>query len=449
MASQQTTDGLVLAPIRGVRYTDAYDLATVVSPPYDVIGEDELRRLLAAEPHNVVRLILPRGGFGDPSDRYRRAARMLHTWLADGVLTTDPEPTLYVYEKRRAGTDGDGGPVVEQRGLIGDVGLTPPSEGIVLPHEDVFPGPVADRFELMAATRANLEPIFLLYEGGGAASRLVDEVADTRMPLCTATIGAGSATATQHRLWAVTDPAEQATIDADLRARRALIADGHHRYATYLKLRDHYRAEGYGAGPWDFGLAMLVDSTSYPPRMGPIHRVLGDLEPGAAARAAAVYFRVRECHGGLEPALERLDRAAKHDVAFLVAGGGRVWLVSDPDHALLSAAMPAGRSALWNRLVTSVLHELIIPTLWHVREDDRTVRIVHHDAHAAVRQADACGGTAVLLPALRIPDVLAIAANGERVPRKSTSFSPKPPTGLVLRTFDTQPGESPGGAGDR
>jgi uncharacterized protein (DUF1015 family) len=32
-------------------------------------------------------------------------------------------------------------------------------------------------------------------------------------------------------------------------------------------------------------------------------------------------------------------------------------------------------------------------------------------------------------------DVHAVAALGERVPRKSTSFSPKPRTGLVIRTF--------------
>ena len=31
--------------------------------------------------------------------------------------------------------------------------------------------------------------------------------------------------------------------------------------------------------------------------------------------------------------------------------------------------------------------------------------------------------------------VIQIAAHGERVPRKSTSFGPKPRTGLVLRTF--------------
>ena len=35
-----------------------------------------------------------------------------------------------------------------------------------------------------------------------------------------------------------------------------------------------------------------------------------------------------------------------------------------------------------------------------------------------------------------VADVLALAADGERMPRKSTSFGPKPRTGLVLRLLD-------------
>ena len=69
-----------------------------------------------------------------------------------------------------------------QRGLIGAIALTSPAAGIVLPHEGVTPVVVADRRRLMEATEANLEPIFLVYEGGGRASQLVDEVADSQLP---------------------------------------------------------------------------------------------------------------------------------------------------------------------------------------------------------------------------------------------------------------------------
>ena len=79
----------------------------------------------------------------------------------------------------------------------------------------------------------------------------------------------------RHRLWAVTDPAEQAAVAADLAPRQALIADGHHRYAAYLQLQARKRANGQdGPGddpahlaPWDCGLALLVDSTGLPARV--------------------------------------------------------------------------------------------------------------------------------------------------------------------------------------
>ena len=90
-----------------------------------------------------------------------------------------------------------------QRGLIGALRLEPYAARIVQPHEDVAPGPVAGRRQLMEATQANLEPIFLLYQGGnGAATKLVDDVADGRPPLAEASTPDGL----RHRLWAITDP---------------------------------------------------------------------------------------------------------------------------------------------------------------------------------------------------------------------------------------------------
>ena len=78
--------------------------------------------------------------------------------MAEGALAADDAPALYVYEQR-------GGDWV-QRGLIGLVGV---GTGAVLPHEGVMPGPVAGRRELMKATRSNLEPILLVYNGGGSS----------------------------------------------------------------------------------------------------------------------------------------------------------------------------------------------------------------------------------------------------------------------------------------
>ncbi len=425
-------------PFRGVRYAPARvgELANVTSPPYDVIGPGTLEHLRAASPYNIVRLILPELE-RSPAGRWPVAAARLRDWLAEGVLAVDPSPALYVYEQR--------GPGHVQRGLIG---LVQVGTAAIHPHEDVMPGPVAGRRELMAAVRGNLEPILLVYNGGAGAgghggtagtgpasvsttSRLVDFTAEQRTPLaCTVTDDGVT-----HRLWALTDPAEHAAIAADLAERTALIADGHHRYAAYGELRASMRGAGDSDGPWDYGLAFLVDADEYPLRLGPIHRVIPHLNQAAAARLAAQAFTVTELPGELTDALRRLADAGREGPAFLLAGRDGFRLLSRPDSDELAEAMPSGASSRWRALDASVMQELLLARLWSITDNDRDV-LISHDAEEAVRLAVETGGTAVLCNPMGLAAVTDLAAHGERVPRKSTSFGPKPRTGLVLRTFD-------------
>jgi len=430
-------------------------LAQVTSPPYDVIGQDTAQQLRDADPHNVVRLILPSQDPGRPGEEYHDAARLLGDWQREGILVAGDEPALYVYEQRLTG--GTGPEQVLQRGLIGAVRLAPAADRIVLPHEDVMPGPVRGRRQLMEATQANLEPIFLLYEGGlagngpdgdglaegapggpgvpGAAIRIAGQAARTGTPVLSADTGDGI----RHTLWAITDPAALAEIAADLAPRQALIADGNHRYAAYLEMRADRRGAGDGPGPWDYGLALLVDGDAFPPEIGAIHRVLPELPPAEAVERAKAGFSVRAMRGGtaaLPAALDALAAASQDGPAFLVAGQGQVHLLTDPDPVQLEAAMPAGRSPAWRRLSTAVLQEFLLAALWGIQDDEQSVRVVHHDAERAIAEADASpGGTAVIGNPLRAADVYAVAAGGERLPRKSTSFAPKPRTGLILRSF--------------
>ena len=213
------------------------------------------------------------------------------------------------------------------------------------------------------------------------------------------------------------------------------------------------RASGLGTGPWDYGLAFLVDSAAYPPRLGAIHRVLPGLPPDRAAELAKAAFTVHDLSAGLglDDALERLAAAGREGPAFLLAGGPVFRLLSHPDPVLLAASMPAGASAPWQSLAASVMQELLLGRVWGVTDSEHDV-LIDHDAADAVRAvsgdatatdiaergagaAPAAGGTAVICNPASFDAVIGIAAEGERVPRKSTSFGPKPRTGLVLRTF--------------
>ena len=426
----------MLAPFRGIRYARdrVSGIANVTSPPYDVINGGILDHLRAADPHNVVRLILP----GEDADASKAAASLLREWLSAGVLIRDRMASLYIYEQ--SGLDG-ASPWL-QRGIIGLVRLGSPESAGILPHEGVMPGLVAGRRELMAATQANLEPIFLIYDGeqpGTAAdsateegaTAIVDRVTGERAPLVSITTEDG----VTHRLWRIGDSAEQAAISADLAGRRALIADGHHRYAAYLDLQAEMHAAGLGAGPWDYGLAFLVDSAAYPPRLGAIHRVLPGLAPDRAAELAKAAFTVQDLPAGLslDDALQRLAAAGPEGPAFLLAGGPVFHLLTHPDPVQLAASMPTGASAPWQTLDASVMQQLLLGRLWGVTDSERDV-LIDHDAADAVRAVFA-GGTAVISNPASFEAVVRIAAHGERVPRKSTSFGPKPRTGLVLRTF--------------
>jgi uncharacterized protein (DUF1015 family) len=456
--------GLVLAPFRGIRYAPdrVSDIANVTSPPYDVIGSAGVDHLLAADPHNIVRLILP--GLdppipADPAAAGAVAAARLREWLVSGILARDQEPALYVYEQSAPGW--------LQRGLIGLVPVGDPDSTGIFPHEDVMPGPVTGRRELMMATRANLEPIFLVYNGGTSgpdspdtaagpapgsgghggpadreqtasasrpvpASRLVDLTAEQRPPFIVAVTDDG----VTHRLWRLSGPAEHAAVAADLAGRTALIADGHHRYAAYRELRNLMRDAGHGPGPWDYGLAFLVDGDAYPPRLGAIHRMIPSLLPARAARLAGEAFTVRDLPGAdIETAMLALAGAGRDDHAFLLAGQDGFRLLCRPDAGRLAEAMPAEASDRWQSLDASVMRELLFARLWGIKDNERDV-LIFHDAEEAMRTACAASGTAVIANPVPFAAVKRLAAQGERVPRKSTSFGPKPRTGLIFRTFE-------------
>ncbi|MGW4735924.1 DUF1015 family protein [Streptomyces shenzhenensis] len=417
----KTHRGLELTPFRGLRYDPERvgSLAAVTSPPYDVVVRpDGVRHLQSADPHNIVRLILPQAD--TPAESNKQAAETLHHWLAESVLIPDPEPGLYVYEQR----DGDG---MLQRGIIGALRLSEPAEGVVLPHEEVMPPVVADRAALMRATSANLEPLLLTYHGNGSAADVVEHTVE-RTPLLATTTEDGF----RHLLWSVTDPEDVARVQTDLARHQALIADGHHRWATCLRLR----AEHPSPSPWDYGLVLLVDTARYPLRVRAIHRLLHGLPVADALSALDGLFRVRHLATPLRDALAALAEAAGAGNAFLLAGDGAFHLVDRPDPGLLARTVPADRPAAWRSLDATVLHATLLDHVWHIPEDSPAHIAYIHDTTATVAKAERDGGTAVLMHPVHEDVVRDLARQGVTMPRKSTSFGPKPASGLVLRMLD-------------
>ena len=402
-APVSTPRPFTLAPFRGLRFdADVVgDLGTVISPPYDVLDAETVRDLEAANRRNIVRLILSRR-FPRP---YLAVRDRLQKWRDKAYLRADEEPALYLYEYRAD--------AMTVRGLIGLVGLRAEADRVVLPHEDVMEAPVADRALLMGTTETNLEPILLVHESSQRLRDLLTSAAEDR-PVADFVALDGS----EHRLWAVTDADVLDDVAGELAPTQALIADGHHRYAAYLRLQTAQRDADapVGTSPWDHGLAMLVDQNEHSLRVGPIHRsvaalTLSDVQDLAGDRGDHV--RLMPDREAAFAAL--VARAADGSTSTFVLSDGRSWAVLSTPR---TQPVDAG-----------VLHETLFPA-WDVAEEQVGY---HHSIDQALHTVARTPGIVVAVHPPTIAQVMDSAARGIRMPRKSTSFGPKPRMGVVMR----------------
>ena len=385
-------------PFRGLTYDTgvAGPLDRLTAPPYDVISDPRRNGLLAGSAHNVVHLDLAEGSAepGVPGNRYDRAADLLGAWRAEGVLALDAEPSYYAYEMafvlagRRHVT----------RGVFVAMELEPWG-GAVVPHEDTMPGPVEDRLCLLRATSTHLSAVYGTVAGPiEPLAALLDERTSTD-----ADADVTDDEGVRHRLWRISATAD---ISSWLRHERLLIADGHHRYTTALAYRNERHADS-GAGPWDRIFTLVVDAASEHVPVLPYHRVqiAGDLpDPGGSMPTlhrlletvddeACTFGTVRREGGALAYGLHRLD--------------GPPPTVDALHREVLDAIAPGD-----------------------------ALRFTHDADDAVAAVANGSAVASYLLPATTPRRILAVVEAGQRLPRKSTFFWPKPRTGMLLMPLD-------------
>lgn len=423
-----------MRPFRALTYRvrDDAHLARVTSPAYDLVTAAGRARLADADPHNVVRLILPEPDVAADPTPLRpvdgsppwasQAARTLATWQDQGVLVRDEMPALWVYELRPA--DG-GAPTV---GWLGAVALPGPASTAVLPHEDTFPDAVEGRRALLAVTRTDLEPIVLAHDPDPEVAELTD-----RARRAEPAFHIVDEDGVRHRLWRVTDAALVSGLVRALGRTGAVIADGHHRFAA---ARAHQRTDP-GCRGCDAVLALVTPMGPGGLRVAAIHRVLPDLPLDEAAGAAADGFTVEDVPVQAGPSQVAVAAAVDAWLAdpaasgYLLSDGTRLLRLSDPSPSVRDLVPPEAPAA-WRGLDVVLAHKGLVEGLWS-RTDEPGSVLIAHTVDEALRTAVERDGVALLLRPPSPADVAAVARAGARMPRKSTLFVPKPRTGLVLR----------------
>jgi uncharacterized protein (DUF1015 family) len=381
------------------------DLTRVCAPPYDVIEPEDRAALLDVDPRNMVRLILP--------DTYDDAATTLARWRASGLLAADGQPSFSVY---RMTFTGDDGKRTTTTGVIGALALDP---GAVLPHERTLPKAKSDRLELLRATRANLEPVWGISLAGGLSALLQP----TGAPLARA----DDADGVLHELWRIDDPARVGAIHAAVSGDAVVLADGHHRYETSCTYRDERDAEGIADPAAGFIMILIVELADDELCVRAIHRLVHGVAGIDLRAALEPWFTVRDAGPNTPDGVLALEASMHTDGGLgLVDRGGLALLVPRPELDNAMTALPAALHDVDSaRFDLGVLPALAGATLAY-RNDARTVA-----AQVAKGAADA----AVLLRPVSVATIRAAAADGVRMPEKTTFFAPKPRTGMVMRAF--------------
>ena len=430
-------------PFHALRYNSSRVSADeVMTQPYDKITPAMQDKYYQASPYNLVQVIL---GKSQPADNghqnvYTRAAALLKKWQSEGVLQPDSEPSLYVYSQVFKIPGDPSGAEAERRGFIALGQVEDYDRQVVFRHEQTLSKPKADRLNLLQATRAHTELIFMVY------SDPADEVAKLLHQDGPPTVELRDEYGVMHRMWKVSDPATVAAATAKMADKKLIIADGHHRYETALNYRNQMREQSKSSNteaPYERVMVSFVNMDAPGLVILPTHRVVFGLD-GFSLYSKAMqvmkYFEVQDLGTikDVQEAVRQLREAGKDRPALLAVTANNAFLLK----ARRDAQSPSfqGLSEQQRSLDVVQLHKLILEEIIGMSEED--IRAQKHlkyirDAGEAIEEVrKGAAQVAFLMNPARMDQVRDIAFAGEVMPQKSTDFFPKMLSGLTIYSLD-------------
>jgi len=387
-------------PFPAIRYAnDRID--DLIAPPYDVLSDADVEALGARSPWNITHVDVPREA--DGPGRYEAAATTLQEWLDGGVLVADDTPTFTIYRMRFTDASGAARDIA---GVLGGLEVVDEGAGGVLPHERVTPKASTDRLDLTRATQANMSPIW----GLSLAAGLTELLAEPGEAIASVTVEG-----VEHVVERVSDPDRVTAIAAKVGSDDVLIADGHHRYGISRTFRHEVReANGDQPSPADETLTFVSELVDDQLSVEAIHRLYRDISfDDLVAALDASFERVGTGTPGADTLAEMNERAA---LCLIAADGTAEWLVPRPGAF-------DGVRALDGAWLEHALAGV-----------DHTVTYQHGLDHAVDAVTSGRATAAVLIRPVSVAEIERTAREGVLMPPKSTFFTPKLRTGLVIRS---------------
>ena len=393
-------------PFHALRFTDNGNLGVYCAPPYDVLSDYDRQQLAAQSAHNIVHIDLPVAD--PPSDAYANASHLLQSWIKDGVLHRDDEPSLTLYRTSFTDETGKSRNIV---GVIGALEVVDENAGGVLPHEQTTPKAKTDRLDLTLATDANLSPVWglstkiglsaLLSEPGEPVGSVVD------------------AEGVIHSVERVVDKSRIEAICAAVSSSPVVIADGHHRYAISRTFRDEVRARTQSKDTGaELTLTYINELVEEQLSVAAIHRFYNGASADDLRRALTQFYTFEAATSVDDKTLQEMNKRGS--------------LVFIDDRMSVSWMTPKVGVFDSIRELDSARLEYALAGV------DHTVGYQHGATEVQELVASGRATAAILIRPVSVDEIKRTANEGLLMPPKSTFFTPKLRTGLVMRELKTR-----------
>ncbi|MBO4951009.1 MAG: DUF1015 domain-containing protein [Clostridia bacterium] len=414
---------------KALRFTErAGDISKNVCPPYDIISEEERLDYIKTSENNIIRLEKPVG------DNAYENAKKLYLEMSDkGIIDCDDKKGIYVYEEEFDAL----GNRYKIKGIFVRVRLEEFDKKVVLPHEETLSKAKQDRFDLMCSTFCNFSPIYCMYtDEKREISSLVDVMSAGK-----AEVEFTARDGVIQRIWKCEDESVTDKVEELFKEKQLFIADGHHRYETGLRFRNHLIDKGVIKDrdhDANFIMMFLIDMENSGLVVFPTHRMVTGLENfdlDKALNGMKQYFDVTEIAEADIDA--KLSENADNKANVLAAPDGKFYLsVMKADAEKKLSEMNPDKSDSYKGLDVTVLHSLILENVLGIDKENMAQQINlkytrdKDEAIEAVKSGKA--NCSFIINATKVEEIKAVALANEKMPQKSTYFYPKLITGLVM-----------------
>lgn len=439
-----------IKPFRGYRYNaeKIANLGSVVSPPYYNMTDAEKDALYESNPYNSVRLFSGKKLEDDTKEEnaFTRAKEYLDKWIEEDILVRESEPVIYMYEQ----TVEMGGILYSDTSFVTLVELEDIGSGSILPCEKPHEVSLNDRYELLAATNADMSMISCLYmEQGKDLYNLMNELHEEK-PDVEFSSSDTVCENIQQRLWKISYKPTIDFIVEHFKDMPLYITDGQTRYETCLKYRNYMKANNpnhTGNEPYNYMMMSLSNSNSDGLVVLPVHRRVKTPRKFSEAMFIANaqdHFKVEKIivdsndETFVHTMLKQIATVKNETRIAAYCGGNYFYRMVLQDNDYIKKEVYPGMSREYCSLDLVALNKLIIEDAMHIGEEKYEECVDPTRSYNACYQGVNEGNYDImfLLNPAKFDQIRNITAVGERLPEMTVSVYPKPSVGIIINVKD-------------